>query len=230
MTYYKFDPATQNRVPWNVGAKIAPKRPFNQKQIWAIRFFLDREQRICYSDLSTAALTALGQIKIIVAPNSYHFLHIGEWAAAHPSAKLLVPRSAPEKVKAQCDFLDDDVRGISDTELLTKCINLGQYQETVFFHPLSRTLIVTDLTQNFEAGRVRKRLTRFLLKVGRATGPTGQPSIEIRHAARNHRAALNDGIQQMLDWQPTQIIPAHGKCYRSDAVSELNKASSCARK
>ena len=46
MTYSQYDPAAQNRVPWNFGAKIGPKRPFNQKQIWAIRFFLDREERI----------------------------------------------------------------------------------------------------------------------------------------------------------------------------------------
>lgn len=46
MTYSQFDPAAQNRVPWNFGAKIGPKRPFNQKQIWTIRFFLDREKRI----------------------------------------------------------------------------------------------------------------------------------------------------------------------------------------
>ena len=46
MTYSQYDPSAQNRVPWNFGAKIGPKRPFNQKQIWAIRFFLDREKRI----------------------------------------------------------------------------------------------------------------------------------------------------------------------------------------
>ena len=46
MTYSQYDPATQSRVLWNFGAKIGPKRPFNQKQIWAIRFFLDREKRI----------------------------------------------------------------------------------------------------------------------------------------------------------------------------------------
>ena len=44
MTYSHFDPAAQNRVPWNFGAKIGPKSPFTQKQIWAIRFFLDREK------------------------------------------------------------------------------------------------------------------------------------------------------------------------------------------
>lgn len=33
-------------MPWNFGAKVGPKRPFTQKQNWAIRFFLDREERI----------------------------------------------------------------------------------------------------------------------------------------------------------------------------------------
>jgi integrase len=46
MTYSHVDPAAQNRVPWNFGVKIGPKRPCNQRQIWAIRFFLDREERI----------------------------------------------------------------------------------------------------------------------------------------------------------------------------------------
>jgi hypothetical protein len=46
MTYSQFDPAAQNRVPWNFGAKIDPKRPLNQKQIWVIQFFLDQEERI----------------------------------------------------------------------------------------------------------------------------------------------------------------------------------------
>lgn len=46
MAYSQFDPVAHNRVPWNFGAKVGPKRPFNQKQIWAIRFFLDREKRI----------------------------------------------------------------------------------------------------------------------------------------------------------------------------------------
>ncbi|MEE4538515.1 MAG: hypothetical protein V2J51_08515 [Erythrobacter sp.] len=46
MTRSQFHPATQNRARWNFGSKIGLKRPFNQKQIWAIHFFLDREERI----------------------------------------------------------------------------------------------------------------------------------------------------------------------------------------
>ena len=46
MTYSHFDPAMQNRVVWNAGRTVGTKRPLTQKQIWAIRFFLDREERL----------------------------------------------------------------------------------------------------------------------------------------------------------------------------------------
>lgn len=46
MTYSHLDPAMQNRVSWNAGRTVGTKRPLNQKQIWAIRFFLDREERL----------------------------------------------------------------------------------------------------------------------------------------------------------------------------------------
>lgn len=46
MGYSHYDPAMQDRAPWNAGKKVGTKRPLSQKQIWAVRFFLDREQRI----------------------------------------------------------------------------------------------------------------------------------------------------------------------------------------
>jgi hypothetical protein len=39
-----FDPAARYRRAWNAGKKVGTKRPL--KQIWAIRFFLDRERRL----------------------------------------------------------------------------------------------------------------------------------------------------------------------------------------
>jgi hypothetical protein len=42
----QFDDASRERAPWNAGKIVGTKRPFTQKQIWAIRFFLDRERRI----------------------------------------------------------------------------------------------------------------------------------------------------------------------------------------
>lgn len=46
MGYSRFDSAMQGRVPWNAGKNVGTKRPLTQKQIWAIRFHLDREGRL----------------------------------------------------------------------------------------------------------------------------------------------------------------------------------------
>ncbi|TIP10711.1 tyrosine-type recombinase/integrase [Mesorhizobium sp.] len=46
MGHSQFDYASSERAAWNTGKKVGTKRPFTQKQIWAIRFFLDRERRV----------------------------------------------------------------------------------------------------------------------------------------------------------------------------------------
>lgn len=46
MGYSQYDPSIQGRAPWNAGKTIGTKRPLTQKQISAIRFFLDREGRL----------------------------------------------------------------------------------------------------------------------------------------------------------------------------------------
>ena len=46
MGYSQYDPAMERRVAWNAGKQVGTKRPLTQKQIWAIRFFLDREGRL----------------------------------------------------------------------------------------------------------------------------------------------------------------------------------------
>jgi hypothetical protein len=45
MGYSQCDPAVQARPAWNAGKRVGTKRPLTQKQIWAVRFFLDREGR-----------------------------------------------------------------------------------------------------------------------------------------------------------------------------------------
>lgn len=46
MGHSQYDDATRERAAWNAGKKVGAKRPLTQKQIWAVRFFLDRERRI----------------------------------------------------------------------------------------------------------------------------------------------------------------------------------------
>ena len=42
----EYDPIEQERRAWNAGRKLGAKRALKPRQIWAIRFFLDREGRL----------------------------------------------------------------------------------------------------------------------------------------------------------------------------------------
>ncbi|MDR7039720.1 integrase [Methylobacterium sp. BE186] len=46
MGHSEYDPAFKDRKPWNAGRKLGAKRPLKPQQVWAIRFWLDRERRI----------------------------------------------------------------------------------------------------------------------------------------------------------------------------------------
>lgn len=41
----QYDPA-QGRPAWNAGKQVGVKKPLKQRQIWTVRFFLDREGRM----------------------------------------------------------------------------------------------------------------------------------------------------------------------------------------
>ena len=42
----QYDPKALGRPAWNAGQKVGIKKPLKQRQIWAIRFFLDKEERL----------------------------------------------------------------------------------------------------------------------------------------------------------------------------------------
>jgi integrase len=42
----EYDPAVKVRRPWNAGRMVGAKRALKPQQVWAIRFWLDRERRL----------------------------------------------------------------------------------------------------------------------------------------------------------------------------------------
>jgi hypothetical protein len=178
----------------------------------------------CTPDL-IAAVEALGPVAAIVAPNSFHYTHLADWTRAFPQAAVLGVKGLGAKVPAIAFAVLDDRAPLSWQEAIdVHVIPLGSFTEAVFLHRASRTLILTDLMQNFEADRIRNPLVRAVMMLGGATGPNGRPSIEIRIGALRHRAALREGVRRMLAWQPSGIILSHGACYRTNAVEEIERA------
>jgi integrase len=46
MGHSEYDPGARDRQPWNAGRKLGGKRALKPQQVWAIRFWLDRECRL----------------------------------------------------------------------------------------------------------------------------------------------------------------------------------------
>ena len=46
MGHSDYDPGAKDRRPWNAGRKLGAKRALKPQQVWAIRFWLDRERRL----------------------------------------------------------------------------------------------------------------------------------------------------------------------------------------
>ncbi len=46
MGHSEHDPAFKGRQPWNAGRKLGAKRALKPQQVWAVRFWLDREKRV----------------------------------------------------------------------------------------------------------------------------------------------------------------------------------------
>lgn len=181
---------------------------------------------VVWSEELDLALRRLGVVSAIVAPNSLHHVHVQSWATAHPRAVVYASPDLPSRLAGGRGWQPLANQPPSDWQgaISQHVVDLGSFVEVIFFHEPTRTLIVTDLMQNFEDERVTSPIARTLLRLGGATGPVGTPSIEIRLAGLRRQNALHDAVAQMLAWDPLSIMLSHGRCYGDDAREELAKA------
>lgn len=211
-------------VSYRLGGVVIPC-PTRMTVIKLIDGTLLLHSPVKYTSALDREIKAFGPVSALIAPNSYHYLHVRAWTSVHPNAAVYASPDIAQKIELAGSIpLSSSAPALWSRDLAQSLIALGKFHETIFFHRPSRTLIVTDLMQTFEASRVRSLFIRMLLKVGGATGPNARPSIEIRLAAYRHRNALLAGVQQMIQWNPQRIILAHGPCIQSNAIANIKSA------
>ena len=157
-----------------------------------------------------AALDALGRVRWIVGPSKVHHFSLGEYAAAYPDAELLGAPGLAEKRRDLrfAHVLRDEV-GLPFDAFLPRKLFEGapMMNEVVFFHPPSRTLLLTDLAFHLPPGaRNEARLFHWL--VG-ATGTFGPHRI-VRFGIRD-RAAAARSRDAILRWDFDRIVVSHGE-------------------
>jgi hypothetical protein len=169
----------------------------------------------------------LGRPRWIVGPNRIHYWWIPDWHTAFPGAGVyLAPRireQAGSRIDFDCQTLDRGRGYPWDSDVATLPVEGNYMTEVVFFHRKSRTLVLTDLIENFEPRKLGSLLTRVLTWLGGAQDPDGSMPRDMRLSYRD-KAGLRGAVETMIGWNPERIVLAHGRWYDRNGTDELRRA------
>jgi len=175
------------------------------------------------------AISAVGPVRYLIAPNWIHYAWVPEWQVHFPEALTFVSPGVVERAASRGVKLRFDERLMNapavqwGSEIDQRIADSGYHREVVFFHKASNTLILTDLIENFEQHKM-PWWTRPLLKLGGVCAPNGGMPRDMAASFKRRRDHLSSVVRDMIAWEPQRIILAHGKWIESDGVHELKRA------
>ena len=173
------------------------------------------------------AVTALGPVRGVVAPNRFHHLFIGEWRDAFPDAHVAIAPGLPSKRKDLADLplLGNESPDIWSDDLDQHVIEgIPTMGEVVFLHRASRTLITTDLAFNIreEPSWFARTVWRMMNGYGKF-GPT-----RLERLLTRDRAGLRQSLETILDWDFERVVVGHGEVLASGGKDGLRQGYSWA--
>lgn len=168
------------------------------------------------SETLVSELSNIGTVSHIIAPNLYHYLFVADFKARYPQATFwAAPGLAVKQPELSIDqTIDRSTNSIwEELEFVFfegfRTLGLGgidSFNECVFFHPPSRTLILTDTAFHFDNSF--PFLTQLAFKV---TGSYKQlsPSL-LEKIATTDKETVRKAVNQVLAWDFERVVMAHG--------------------
>jgi hypothetical protein len=182
---------------------------------------------IARTEALACAVADLGPVAWLVSPNRLHTTWMAEWHRAHPTARRAGCARRPAWDGTPIE-VEDELDGAGplpfDTVFDRGVAHGDVFDEAVFFHRPSRTLILTDLIEAFELDRVTCGWVRLLLRLAGPVDPKGTAPFDMRLSFRRHRTELAALVERMIAWAPQRVVLSHGRWYATDAERELRRA------
>ena len=167
-------------------------------------------------------MNALGEVKYLVSPNHLHHLNMGDWKQAYPKAKLYAsPGLVPKRKDLTFDrTLSTDIPEPEWTNQIEQCVfgsGNGWFDEIVFFHCESRTVIFTDLIMDFDSNTFSplSRVTTRWNQMYKNT-PRG---VKLAHTF--DRVLLRDSVKTVCTWKSQHLIVAHSPWLCLDGEEQI---------
>ena len=176
------------------------------------------------SDEDKTAIDEQGAVAHIVAPNNFHFKEIGEFARRFPDAQLWVVPALATKLDEiphlPLHSMPPDWSADFDAVLFDAALG---YEEWIFCHRATRSLILTDLILNVpRPDNALGRIASAILDEGRGA----KPSRLVRAAILGGRdlKSAREILHQVLEWKFERIVMAHGAVVARDGKRVLRRA------
>jgi hypothetical protein len=171
-------------------------------------------------------LSGLGTVKYLIAPNKLHHLFLPEWISEYPDAKCY---AAPGLIKKRPDIeFEKELSNSAVKEWqdeIEQIIFQGSpfMEEAVFFHVSSKTLILTDLIENFSPSAFNWWQKPIAWLTG-IISPNGKTPIDWRLSFVFGKAKARVALDKMVAWKPTNIIISHGECLFGNGLEFLKQS------
>jgi len=174
-------------------------------------------------------LSNLGDVKYLVSPNKLHHLFLTEWINEYPDAlKCFPPGLSTKRKDITFDVALTDKAEEAWRADIEQTIFRGSpaMEEVVFYHQLSKTLILTDLIENFDPLTLN-RWQRVLARFAGILHPNGKMPIDWRVSFLfGDKSKARKSLDTMLSWAPENIILSHGECVFGNGTEFLRSSFS----
>jgi hypothetical protein len=173
-------------------------------------------------------LQSMGRIRHLVSPNQFHYAHIGEWSRAFPDAVTWASPGVRARAQAReinVQFKRDLGTQPSDEwqdEIEQTVVPGGIFGEILFFHKLSKTIILADTILNLELNKLRQPW-RFAAWLTGMYYPKGQLFFGMRLPLLLQRRKTRVAVEKILSWRPERIILSHGRCFETNGDTVLRR-------
>lgn len=167
-----------------------------------------------------SAISALGTVTWLVAPNLFHHLHLRPAQEAFAGSRIAAPAGLTEKRKTltidaglSAVDLGDDIQAFAiDGE--------PKIQEFALYHRPSKTLVVTDLI--FNLGKPKGLLGPLIFRIMGTYNQLAASRL-VKFMVKDD-AAFRDSVRQLLDLEIDGLIMAHGTPIERDGRQALRSA------
>lgn len=180
---------------------------------------------VAFTPERRTAVAALGPVRFLVAPNLFHHLHLPDWAAAFPDARVVAPKGLRAKRPAlRIDLELEDLPDPAWAPVLDQMHVRGmpQLNEFLFFHRPSRTAIVTDLAFHYAHAEGWKLRAYLWLDgvLGRFAAP------RFLRLFTQDPEAVRASLQRALKWDVERVVVCHGQVLEHGGQKALHDAFS----